>query len=197
MDRTSTVDEIRDKYRKLSTAFDAKTRRLLAASEAKSAGWRGISMVSEATGLAHTAIRRGVNDLECLAKSPENTSCLHEIRRMGVGRKNVVETNPRICEAFESLIEPGTRGDPVSALKWTCKSTRRLSRELQRQDFSINRTSVRALLHHADYCAGQGGIDTWPEPFAGSYGVGCFFGVVFVLRDLASCSTYPCFREAL
>ena len=135
----------------LDLAFDEKTRRLWAASEAKSAGWGGISLVSEATGLAHTTIRRGVHDLEGLAISPEKILGSHSIRRAGAGRKNLLEKTPRICEALESLIEPGTRGDPESALRWTCKSTRRLSRELQHQGYSIGPTSVRALLHQLEY----------------------------------------------
>jgi hypothetical protein len=151
MDRASAVATIRNKYGMLSSAFDEKTRRLWAASEAKSAGWGGISLVSEATGLAHTTIRRGVHDLDGLTTSPEKILGSHKIRRAGAGRKNLVETNPRICEALESLIEPDTRGDPESALKWTCKSTRRLARELLRQGYSIGPTSVRTLLHQLDY----------------------------------------------
>jgi len=135
----------------LSSAFDEKTRRLWAASEATSVGWGGVSIVSEATGLAHTTIRRGVRDLEGLALSTDKIVGASRIRRAGAGRKSVLETEPQICEALESLIEPATRGDPESALKWTCKSTRRLSRELKQQGHTIGPTSVRALLHRLDY----------------------------------------------
>ena len=135
----------------MSSALDEKTRRLWAASEATVVGWGGVSIVSEATGLAHTTIRRGVRDLEGVALSTNTIVGAGRVRRSGAGRKSVVETDPRICEALESLIEPATRGDPESALKWTCKSTRRLSQELKQQGHSIGPTSVRALLHLLDY----------------------------------------------
>ena len=151
MDRPGAVAAIRNKYCMLSSVLDEKTRRLWAASEASSVGWGGVSIVSEATGLAHTTIRRGVRDLEGVALSTESILEASRIRRAGAGRKRVVETDPQICETLESLIEPATRGDPESALKWTCKSTRRLSQELKQQGHSIGPTSVRALLHHLDY----------------------------------------------
>jgi hypothetical protein len=151
MDRTSTLAAIEKKYRMLSSALDEKTRRLWAASEATSVGWGGVSIVSEATGLAHTTIRRGVRDLEGAAASPDKIVGSSRVRRTGAGRKNIVETNPQILETLESLIEPATRGDPESALKWTCKSTRRLSVELKEQGHSIGPTRVRALLHDLDY----------------------------------------------
>lgn len=151
MDRTSTVATIRNKFVMLSSALDEKTRRLWAASEATSVGWGGVSIVSEATGLAHTTIRRGVRDLESVSLGKDKIVGANRIRRTGAGRKSVLDTDPQICEALESLIEPVTRGDPESALKWTCKSTRRLSKELEYQGHSIGPTSVRALLHLLDY----------------------------------------------
>ena len=147
MVRTSAFAAIRNKYRMLSPALDEKTRRLWAASEATSVGWGGVSIVSEATGLAHTTIRRGIRDLECVALGTDEIVGFSKIRRPGAGRKSVVESEPQIYEALESLIEPTMRGDPESPLKWTCKSTRRLSRELKQQGHSIGPTSVRALLH--------------------------------------------------
>ena len=151
MDRTGTIAAIRNKYGRLSSALDEKTRRLWAASEATSVGWGGVSIVSEATGLAHTTIRRGIRDLESVALGTGEIVGSSKIRRAGAGRKSVVENEPQIYETLESLIEPATRGDPESALKWTCKSTRRLSRELKQQGHSIGPTSVRALLHDLDY----------------------------------------------
>ena len=151
MDRPSTVATIRNKYYMLNSALDEKTRRLWAASEATSVGWGGVSIVSEATGIAHTTIRRGVRDLEGVSLNTNQIVGAGKIRRTGAGRKSVIEADPQICEALESLIEPATRGDPESALKWTCKSTRRLSEELKHHGHSIGPTSVRALLHHLDY----------------------------------------------
>ena len=89
--------------------------------------------------------------MEGVALNAERIVGAGRIRRAGAGRKGVVESDPRICEVLESLIEPATRGEPDSALKWTCKSTRRLSIELEQQGHPIGPTSVRALLHHLDY----------------------------------------------
>ena len=135
----------------LNAELDERTRRLWAATEATSVGWGGISVVSDATGLAHTTIKRGVRDLEAVTTISDKATGARRIRRTGGGRKSVVETDPQIGEALESLIEPATRGDPDSALKWTCKSTRRLSQELQQHGHLIGPTSVRSLLHDLDY----------------------------------------------
>ena len=88
----------------LSSALDEKTRRLWAASEATAVGWGGVSIVSEATGLAHTTIRRGIRDLGCVALGTDGIVGSNRVRRTGAGRKSVVETDPEICEALESLI---------------------------------------------------------------------------------------------
>ncbi len=84
----------------LSFALDEKTRRLWAASEATTVGWGGVSIVSEATGLAHTTIRRGVRDLKSVVTSSDRINSDNRIRRVGAGRKSVVKTHPQICEAL-------------------------------------------------------------------------------------------------
>ncbi len=135
----------------LNPVIDERTRRLWGATEAVAIGWGGISIVSEATGIAHTTLRRGVQDLEGGVSESGDIDLSGKIRRSGAGRKKLVEVDPDIYNALESLIDPVTRGDPESPLKWTCKSTRRLSLELGKQGHSISPTSVRELLHNLDY----------------------------------------------
>jgi hypothetical protein len=142
---------IRNKFQMLNFAIDERTRRLWGATEAVAIGWGGISIVSTATGLAHTTLRRGVRELEGIASDDSEIDSPGKIRRSGAGRKKLVEADPEIYDALESLIDPVTRGDPVTPLKWTCKSTRRLSLELIKQGYSISPTSVRGLLHDLDY----------------------------------------------
>ena len=142
---------IRNKFKMLNFAIDERTRRLWGATEAVAIGWGGISIVSSATGLAHTTLRRGVRELECIASDDTGIDSPGRIRRSGAGRKKLVEVDPEIYDALESLVDPVTRGDPESPLKWTCKSTRRLSVELAKQRYSISPTSVRGLLRDLDY----------------------------------------------
>ena len=147
MDRSDAVVGIRNKYRLLRSELDERARRLWAATEATTIGWGGVSIVSEATGLAHTTIRKGARDVANDMDKPAS----RRIRRSGGGRKSVLQTDLGLSEALESLIEPSTRGDPESALRWTCKSTRRLSGELKQQGHEVGPTSVRMILHELEY----------------------------------------------
>ena len=151
MDRSDTVLTIRNKYRLLRSELDERARRLWAATEATTIGWGGVSIVSEATGIAHTTIRKGTQDLAHVETNTSEPSPTRRIRRSGGGRKSVLETDIGLNFALESLIEPSTRGDPESALRWTCKSTRRLSGELKQQGHEVGPTSVRKILHELDY----------------------------------------------
>ncbi len=135
MDKTNTIRIIQNKFQMLNFAIDERTRRLWGATEAVAIGWGGISIVSLATELAHTTLRRGVRKLEGIASDDTEIDSPGKIRRSGAGRKKLVEADPEIYDALESLIDPVTRGDPESPLKWTCKSTRRLSFELEKQGY--------------------------------------------------------------
>lgn len=116
-----------------------------------SLGWGGVTVVGTATGMAHTTIRRGMHELEQLAAGDSGAAPVGQVRRAGGGRKRLVHDDPRILEALEALIEPATRGDPESPLRWTCKSTRRLAKELTLQGHRASPTSVRGLLRDLDY----------------------------------------------
>ena len=131
---------IGDKYFVLQKVLDERARRLWAATEARTLGFGGISLVANQTGLARSTIHRGLGELKQIeADSYLDIAQLDRIRKPGAGRKSVIELYPGIAKALESLIEP-TRGDPESPLRWTCKSTRRLAKELTTQE----RGAVRA-----------------------------------------------------
>jgi len=145
------VTIVQRKFQMLSPSMNERLLRLWTAAEAKSIGRGGITIVSRATGVAHTTIRRGIRDLECQAKQPPAPAGQARIRRPGGGRKKITLTDPELLAALESLVDPLTRGDPESPLRWTCKSTRRLAEELARLSHPVCPRMVAYLLCEAGY----------------------------------------------
>jgi len=137
---------IRRKFRALGSCLDEHTRRVWAATEASAIGYGGISLVARATGISRRAILVGLREIKEGNTLPEG-----RVRRPGGGRKSAVDHQPELPEMLESLVEPLTRGDPMSPLRWTCKSTRRLSRELTRLGYSASSRVVGILLHGMGY----------------------------------------------
>jgi hypothetical protein len=124
-------------------------RRQWAAAEARELGWGGITAVGLATGLSRTTITAGLAELDL---PPERrASEAPRVRRPGGGRKPLTRTDPALLTALEALIEPVTRGDPQSPLRWTLKSTRTLAAELTRQRHPVSPRTVAGLLHQAGY----------------------------------------------
>jgi len=144
------VDEgtIARRFKLIEGHLDERLRRLVAAAEAKAVGVGGVSMVARATGVSRRAIRAGVKELKA---RPVLAGSRPRIRRPGGGRKRTVDTDPTLLKDLERLIEPGTRGDPESPLRWTCKSVRRLAAELRRQGHATSHRMVAELLHDLDY----------------------------------------------
>lgn len=140
------VQWIREKYIAVATDLDERGRRRWAGAEARSLGWGGIAAVAEATGISDRTIRTGIKELD----DPDAASVDRQ-RRVGGGRKRIEQEHPAVLEALETLVDSGTRGDPMSPLRWTCKSTRSLAGELSRQGFRISRTKVRELLRSQGY----------------------------------------------
>jgi hypothetical protein len=143
------IARIRRKYQLLVPEMDERMRRQWAATEARDLGWGGVSLVSRATGLSRPTITAGLRELD--QPSPERTAEAARVRRPGGGRPPLRETDPELLTALESLLEPATRGDPESPLRWTCKSTRRLADELTRRSHPVGARTVAALLHEAGY----------------------------------------------
>lgn len=137
---------IRSKYQALSEVLNERSRRLWAATEAAALGRGGIAIVMRATGLAFNTIRRGMREVvEAPLLAPGR------VRRPGGGRKRATVRDPELGEALDRLVEPVTRGDPESPLRWTCKSTRRLAEELKAQGHGISHAAVAALLAKQGY----------------------------------------------
>jgi len=139
-------DRISQRFALLSPHLDERERRLFAATEANSVGYGGIAAVARITGMAPSTIGRGRRELS------EDTGLeAGRVRRPGGGRKSLVETNPGLLPALLALVEPTARGDPMSPLRWTCKSLRRLAAELQVQGHAISRTVVGELLAQQNF----------------------------------------------
>lgn len=130
----------------LKAVLDERARRLWAGAEALAYGYGGISVVSRETGVSRQAIARGCAELK---EGPPVRS--QRIRRPGGGRKRVADTDATLRSDLEGLIEPVTRGDPESPLRWTCKSVRRLSAELKRMGHSTSHRMVAELLAEMGY----------------------------------------------
>jgi len=139
---------IREKYRVVGDVLDERGRRVWAAAEARSLPFGGVSLVARATGLSRTTVHAGMRELKGGQRRTIGTG---RSRKTGGGRKPLTYHNPDLLGALEKLVEPTTRGDPESPLRWTCKSTRHLARELQRQGYRIGDRKVAGLLHQMQY----------------------------------------------
>ena len=138
--------DIETRFQLLSPFLNERTRRLTAAAEAAAIGRGGISQVSRATGVSRRAIAAGLAQL----RSPGATDG-DRIRRSGGGRRKALTTDTALKGDLERLIDPVTRGDPESPLRWTCKSVRRLAEELQGMGHATSRRMVAELLHELGY----------------------------------------------
>jgi hypothetical protein len=144
------VESVRRKFAALRPVLDERARRQWAAAEAMELGWGGISTVAEATGMSRVTITNGIEEVQARRESAEE-ELTTRIRRPGGGRKPLIETDPELLQALESLVDPVTRGDPMSPLRWTCKSTSKLSEELRRRKHPVGPRTVASLLRHAGY----------------------------------------------
>ena len=140
---------IRHKFRLVALELDERRRRQWAAAEARDAGWGGISLVARATGLSRPTIMAGLKELELSAKS--RLVAAARVRSPGGGRRTLTQSDPGLLEALERLIDPATRGDPMSPLRWTCKSTAKLAEELTRQNHPVSDRTVAMLLKQSGY----------------------------------------------
>lgn len=128
--------------------LNERYRRLFAAMLARSYGLGGITVVSQATGVARTTIERGVTELEALGTA---TDLGEHIRRPGAGKKPATEQDPELEAALRRLVDPVTRGDPESPLLWVAKSVRHLAAALTEQGHPVSHETVRRLLKNLDF----------------------------------------------
>lgn len=141
----NTDQEIAEKLAIVMPHLNEKQRRVLMAAEAKMLGWGGISKVAKATGVSRVTIHKALSEVE------GKTVIAERVRKPGGGRKDILKYHPEILEKLEALVDPVTRGDPRSPLRWTCKSTRQLSQELERKGYSLSNVTVAELLHRLGY----------------------------------------------
>ena len=140
---------IREKFRTLEAVLDERSRRLWAATEAKALGYRGQTLVAKATGMARNTVHVGLRELEHTADAL--TGDHQRVRRSGGGRKRLIEHDPLLVTQLDALVEPTSRGDPQSPLRWTCKSTRQLAAALQQHGHKVGRHKVAELLVDLGY----------------------------------------------
>jgi hypothetical protein len=150
MHDATVAEGIRRKFISLDPVMDERVRRQWAASEARSLSWGGISAVAAATGMSRTTIRVGMRELLERDKAGV-TLPMGRVRRPGGGGKPLTATDPTIAAALEELVAPLTRGDPMSPLRWTLKSTSRLAAELTRRGHPVSARTVAALLKASGY----------------------------------------------
>ena len=148
MDNADRVALLREKYGALKPVMDERTRRLWAATEAKSLGRGGQTLVAEATGMSRRTIVSGLRELQ---QAADGGPALRRLRRAGGGRTPLTVHDPTLVDALLALVEPTSRGDPEAPLRWTCKSVRQLAAELHRQGHPVGRQKVAALLADLRY----------------------------------------------
>ena len=149
MQETDVEARIRHKFCLVAVELDERRRRQWAAAEARDLGWGGISLVARATGLSRPTIVAGMEELKLSSKRRAVSAT--RVRSPGGGRKTLTQSDPDLLAALERLIDPATRGDPMSPLRWTCKSTSELAEELSQQNHPVSDRTVAILLKQSGY----------------------------------------------
>jgi hypothetical protein len=142
------VDQLAEKYESIAALLDERQRRRWLGVEARALGRGGVSVVARATGASRSTVTAAVKEL---ADRAEDAATRGRVRRAGAGRPSVTATDPQLLAALEALVDPATRGDPMSPLRWTSKSTRTLAKELAGQGHAVAERTVAKLLHGAGY----------------------------------------------
>ncbi len=142
----NTLPGLKQKFHAVWPLLDERTRRVMAANEAISLGFGGISEVHRACGLSRKAIAKGIVEIQEGITPPTG-----RIRRSGAGRKTITESDPRLLEALEVTIDSQTRGDPESPLRWICKSTRTIAAQLAKKKHPVSHAKVAQILNDLNY----------------------------------------------
>ncbi len=137
---------LKQKFHAVWPLLDERTRRVMAANEALSLGFGGISEVHRACGLSRKAIAKGIGEIQEGVAPP-----VGRVRRPGAGRKSITVSDPRLLEALEEMIDSQTRGDPESPLRWICKSTRTIAAQLAKKKHPVSHAKVAQILHDLNY----------------------------------------------
>lgn len=147
MDKSLQEEALRVKYLTLRNELDERGRRVWAALEASILGHGGIALLSRATGLSVNTINQGIHNLSEHSVEPLQ----RRVRRSGGGRKRLTQVKQKLCSDLMGLVDPMTRGHPQSPLLWTCKSTRKLAKELTHMGHNVSHSTVAILLSELGY----------------------------------------------
>lgn len=140
------ADALREKYETLSARFDKKTLRLCAAADAKMLGYGGVSFVATAAGMSRTTLHRGSSEI-----TGGQQLAAGRVRQPGGGRKPKSQCDETLLRDLDRLLDPVTRGDPTSPLRWTCKSTPKLAAELRSIGHNVSQATVWRMLDQLGY----------------------------------------------
>lgn len=138
-------EELKNKLSILLPELNERQRRLLVGVEAQSLGYGGIKIIADITGITHPTIRRGIFEINYGRKN------IKRIRKEGGGRKRATKINPNLISILQDIIEPETRGDPETPLRWTCKSVRNITNALKKEKCIVSRQTVASILHELEY----------------------------------------------
>src|SRR5579864_1548982 len=127
------VEAVRTRFERMRGSLNERGRRLFAAAEALAIGWGGVAIVAQATGMAPSTIGEGKKEIRAIEELRAAPLAPTRSRRPGGGRKKTTEKDPTLVTDLDRLVEPVTRGDPMSALRWTSKSAQHLAGELVSQ----------------------------------------------------------------
>lgn len=158
-ERSEILAAVQQRFRVVAPHLTEQCRRIWAAAEAVTIGPHGITIVAAATGLSRTTIHKAQREVDEGVPAPVGRQ-----RRVGGGRKPLTDADPALLAALDRLIDPATRGDPESPLRWTCKSTSLLAETLQQQGHTISQPTVYRLLARLGYslqrnCKTEAGAD--------------------------------------
>lgn len=151
MDTSAIIATLREKYERLSARMTERMSRHWAASEALALSRGGITLVAQATGLSRTTITTGIRELRQPPSPSGQALDPQRSRRPGGGRPMLEVDDATLLRDLEQLVDPATRGDPMSPLRWTCKSTRQLAQALQDQGHGVSHQTVATLLCDLGY----------------------------------------------
>src|SRR3954451_4157204 len=151
MATTVILATVRQKYEAIAPLLHEKAQRRWAACEARALGRGGVSLVAAATGLSRPTIHRGLAELNSNPDAPEDVDSRTRIRRTGGGRHHLTTRDPSLLKDLQDLVDPATRGDPMSPLLWTCKSTRHLAEALGTLGHDVSHQTVARLLTESGY----------------------------------------------
>jgi hypothetical protein len=151
MNEQATLVTLASKLALILPQLNERQRRLVLGAEARALGRGGITLVARAAQVSRTTVHAALAELDSLADRETAVPESDRSRRPGGGRRTLQTSDPTLLADLDALVEPTTRGDPMSPLRWTCKSTRQLAAALQAQGHQVSHQSVATLLEQLDY----------------------------------------------